>query len=261
MNSPKLVYDPEIALGLSEVWGIDFSQKMIDLAKEKLQKAGLNDHELALTFEQGSAFELAQQPREVLPIAVCLVNSIGVMQGVEGANALFKSMRRAVEAAKGIAIISCYQQEYIQSYGLGQYESTMDVSGQPVWMLPDTYAIEEFKQIPKQYKLAHSSDDTLAVDVFDSNNKLIKKDHILKRDPEKTRETLKTGDINTYSNYKSHWYSFAHLDELIKNHWGTEHSYHIKTQDLDIIRAEPAQLAILDFGGHLKSILHSWKVL
>ncbi|MFQ6678821.1 MAG: class I SAM-dependent methyltransferase, partial [Fidelibacterota bacterium] len=262
MNSPNLAYDPVIAQRLAEVWGIDFSQNMIDLAKDKLQKLGLENHnEMTLTFEQGSAFELKEQSDEILPVAICLVNSIGVMQGLEGANELFKSMRKAVEPANGIAIISCYQQEYIESYGLGQYESTMDVSGQPIWMLPDTYASSQFKQIPKQYKLAHNNDNKLIVDVFDLNDNLIKKDHVLIRDPDKTEQTIKTGDINTYSNYKSHWYSLKHIDEMINNYWDIQNSYHIKTRDLDIIRAEPAQMAILDFGDHLKNIFQRWKVL
>lgn len=256
MNSPKLAYDPAIEKGLTEVWGIDFSQNMIDIAKDKLQKVGLkNHHEMALTFEQGSAFELEEQSDEILPVAICLVNSIGVMQGFEGANELFKSMCRAVESANGIAIISCYQQEYIKSYGLGQYESTMDVSGQPIWMQPDTYASSQFKQIPKQYKLAHSNDNKLIVDVFDNQNNLIKKNHVLKRDTAKTEQTIKTGDINTYSKYKSHWYSFKHIDQLINNNWEIQDSYHIKTQNLDIIRAEPAQMSILDSGNHLDSFM------
>jgi SAM-dependent methyltransferase len=262
MNSPTLAFDPILAGYLGEVWGIDFSQNMIDLAKEKLEKYGLNNpQEMALTFEQGSAFKLQEQPDSILPVAVCLVNSIGVMQGLEGANALFKSMRRAVEAAKGIAIISCYQQEYISSYGLGQYESTMDVSGQPCWMEPDTYATSQFKQVPKRYKLAHNNDDKVLVDVFDSNGNLIKEDHFLYRNSKKTDQTIKTGDINTVSNYKSHWYSFNHIEQLINTHWGIENSFHIKTRDLDIIRAEPAQMAVLDYSGYLKNLFMQWQVL
>ena len=261
INSPKFAYDPAIAKSLTEVWGIDFSQNMIDLAKNKLQRVGLkNHHEIALTFEQGSAFELGEQPDNILPVAICLVNSIGVMQSSEGAKELFKSMRRAVESANGIAIVSCFQQEYLESFGLGQYESTMDVSGQPIWMQPETYASSQFKQVPKQYKLAHSKDSKLIVDVFDMHDNLIKKDHVLERDPDRTKQTIEIGDINTHSNYKSHWYSYDHIEELINNHWETQKSYHIKTQDLDIIRAEPAQMAILDIGDHLKDIFKLWKV-
>lgn len=261
-NSPKLAYDPILAKSLAEVWGIDFSSKMIDLAKEKLQNIGLENYrEIKLTLEQGSAFELKEQSDKILPVAVCLVNSIGVMQGAEGANELFKSLRRVVESAKGIAIISCYQQEYIKSYGLGQYESTLDVSGQPVWMEPDTYASAEFKQIPTQYKLAHSKDNKLTLDVFDLNDNLIKNDHILERNSAKTEQTIKTGDIRTYSKYESHWYSHDHIDEFIQDNWETNKSYHIKTQELDIVRAEPAQMAILDFGGYLKGLFELWELL
>ena len=212
------------------MWGVDFSHNMIDLAEEKLRDAGLNNqHGISLTLEQGSAFELKEQNDEILPFAVCLVNSIGVMQGLEGAEALFRSMRRAVESTNGIAMISCYQQEYISSYGLGQYESTLDVSGQPVWLTPDTYASPEYKQIPRQYKLAHSSDNKVIVDVFDRKNHLIRKGHVLNRLPDKTRQTLRTGDINTYSDYKSHWYSYDHIEKLIHEFWGAQNSYHIKT--------------------------------
>ncbi len=260
-GSPGFAYDPVLARSLTEVWGIDFSRKMIDLAEDKLEKMGLEANTgKKLTFSQGSAFELEEQPKDILPVAICLVNSIGVMQGVEGANELFKSMRRAVGPAHGIAIISCYQQEYIESYGLGQYESTMDVSGQPVWLQPDDYASSGFKQIPAEYKLAHSNEDKLAVDVFDMNDRLIRKDHVLARDPEITRQTIETGDINTHSEYKSHWYGYEHISELMDMHWGTGKSRHIRTQSLDILRAEPAQMAIFDPGDHLQDLFKAWKV-
>ncbi|MBN1350987.1 class I SAM-dependent methyltransferase [candidate division KSB1 bacterium] len=261
-NVPELAFDPLIAEKLREVWGIDFSANMIGLAKEKLETSGLNGNQtIALTFEQGSAFDLNEQSDKCMPLAISLVNSIGVMQGQAGAVELFKSMRRAVEAARGIAIISCYQQEYVQSYGLGQYESTLDVSGQPVWMIPDTYASSQYRQIPKSYKLAHSKDLTLVVDVFNSENQLVKKGHQLQREPGRTERVIRTGDIDTYSEYKSHWYSFRKIDDLINEYWGTENSFHFKTKYLDALRAEPAQLAILDYGQHLNQIFKSWKVL
>jgi SAM-dependent methyltransferase len=260
LNPPHLSFDPVLTGSLCEVWGIDFSQKMIDIAQEKLHQIGLSGHNLPLTFDQGSAFELKKQSKDILPVAICLVNSIGVMQGYEGAKALFQSMRRAVERANGIAIISCYQQEYIRSYGLGQYESTMDVSGQPLWMTPETYASEEFKQVPKYYKHAYSLDDSILVDVFDMNDKLIKMDYVLIRDPKTTKLTIQSGDINTYSDYKSHWYSFNQIDELIHDHWKGIYSYHIKTRHIDRIRAEPAQMAILDPGDHLKDLFKRWNI-
>ncbi len=260
-NNPKLAYDSHIARGLKEVWGIDFSQNMINLALEKLKQLELDQPKNSkLTFDQGSAFELKEESKEVLPVAVCLVNSIGVMQGAKGAMELFKSMRRAVEAANGIAIISNYQKEYVNSYALGQYESTMDVSGQPRWMVPDIYATEEYQQIPRSYKLAHSKDDTLTVDVYRNGCDLVKKGHILTRDPKLTEKVIETGDIDTYSDYQSHWYSYRQMDEWIENYWDASQSWHIKTKMLDALRAEAAQLSILDFGNHLKDLFIKWKV-
>jgi SAM-dependent methyltransferase len=83
---PSLTFDDLLADRLCEVWGIDFSQSMIDLARRKHHEAGFDDcTPVEFTFEQGSAFELEPEDMDVLPVAVCLVNSIGVMQGVEGA--------------------------------------------------------------------------------------------------------------------------------------------------------------------------------
>ena len=260
-SESSAAYDPVIADGLSEVWGIDFSQCMIDLAARKLEGLGLDSTAaISLTLEQGSAFELEPQPDTVLPVAICLVNSIGVMQGFAGAAALFASMRRTVEAAGGIAIVSCYQKEFVGGYALGQYESTMDVSGQPRWLVPDTYASARYKQVPRRYKLAHSADDTIVVDVFDAGGAAIQKGHVLKRDPGKTAETMKTGDILTYSDYRSHWYSFAEIDALIDEHWKDARTYHIATGTLDALRAEPAQLAVFDPGDRLKNLFALWNV-
>lgn len=251
---PSLAFDDLLAERLCEVWGIDFSQSMIDLAQRKHSDAGFEDHTpVKLTFEQGSAFELAPEDADVLPVAVCLVNSIGVMQGHVGAAELFMSMRRAVEDAGGIAIISAYQQEYVASYALGQYESTLDVSGQPRWMAPDTYASENYRQVSRAYKRAYSEDRALTVDVFDTEGSMVKKGHILTRDPEAVRYTIETGDIRTFTDYKSNWYSFNQFEEWIRKFWSGRR-YHIKTKELDAIRAEPAQMAILDYRDHLKDL-------
>ena len=261
MNRPELCYDPIIAKNLIEVWGIDFSEKMITLAKEKLQSYGLNkENSVSLTFLQGSAFELEEQSTESLPVAVSLVNSISVMQGPQGAIELFKSIRRAVEAAKGIAIISCYQQEYIESYGLGQYESTLDVSGIPWWLIPDTFASARYKHIPKHYKRAYSQYPTLMIDVFDLEGNLIQEDYVLKREPKRTSQVIESGHIRTHTNYESHWYSYKIMDDWMKAHWAGK-MYHIKTKELDSLRAEPAQMAILDCGNHLEDLFHHWELV
>lgn len=260
-SNQDFAYDPLLAQKLKEVWGIDFSNEMIRLAEDKLKNAGLGyQRSVRMNFEQGSAFKLKEEPDSILPVAICLVNSIGVMQGPEGAIELFKSMRRAVESAGGIAIISCYQQEYLESYGLGQYESTLDVSGQPWWMEPETYASEKYKQIAREYKLANSSNNNkLVVDVYDNQGFKIKDGHTLKRHPEKTALVLKTGQIKTFSNYESNWYSFDHLDNLTNEFWG-DNSYHFKTKQLDNLRAEPAQMAVFDGGNNLFELFKNWGI-
>lgn len=257
----ELLYDQLLAKNLVEVWGIDFSSSMINLAKESMVSVGLSGTKhLKMTFEEGSAFELAPESSDCVPILVCLVNSIGVMQGPSGAVALFKSMKRAVEEAGGIAIISCYQKEYLESYGLNQYESTMDVSGQPVWMVPDTYASNEYLKQPKGYKRAYSNEQGISVYVYDSNGDPIQSNFLLERHPGRTKEILETGHIQTHSCYESNWYSYEQIDEWIKTHWG-EKTYHIKTKRLDALRAEPAQLAILDCSGFLSGLFKHWEVL
>lgn len=251
---------PSIHDNLDEVWGLDFSANMIALAQRKIEDAGL--HGLAkprLSLEKGSAFELAPSDPGRLPVAICLVNSIGVMQGPEGAEALFASMRKAVEPAGGIAIISNYQREYLPAYGLGQYESTLDVSGQPAWMVPDTYASGEYLQIARAYKTAHSQDPTLVVDVYDQKGQLVKAGHVLERDPARTSETLETGSIRTCSDYQSHWYSFDQMENWRTKHW-PDHAFHFETRCLDGIRAEPAQMTVLDCGHHLDSLFCRWKL-
>jgi len=259
-NRPDLAYDEILDQALSEVWGIDFSEKMIALARKKMNTAGL-DRGLSIKtlFKQGSAFQLEPQPKEFLPVAVCLVNSISVMQGPKGAQELFKAMRRAVEAAGGIALISNYQSEYVESHALGQYESTMDVSGQPWWMVPDTYK-SGYKLFPKKYKRSYCRNPKLAVDVFNAKGERVEKDFILERDPEKTRETIRAGHIRTHTNYQSHWYSFDQMDEWAGTHWNGKNAYHFPTSALDKIRADAAQFTILDSGDWLKTLFQRWKL-
>jgi SAM-dependent methyltransferase len=255
-----LAYDPALTGGLREIWGIDFSARMIELAQHKIGTLGLDQlAPTSLAFEKGSAFQLPPQSQDVLPVAVCLVNSIGVMQGPGGARALFRSMKEAVEPAGGIAIISCYQREYLPHYGLGQYESTLDVSGQPAWMAPDTYAKDEFVQVSRQYKRAYDPDNTLFVDVYDPEGVLVKEGHVLKRDSGRTAHTIASGEIRTYGDYESHWYSFDQI-EAWKNELWSKNALHIHTRVLDGLRAEPAQMVVLDSNGSLDRLFKRWEL-
>lgn len=251
----RFSYNHLLAKNLVEIWGIDFSRQMIKIANRKLSEAGfLDNHSIKLSFKEGSAFDLEPEDTNVLPVAVCLVNSIGVMQGPEGAAKIFQSMKHAVENAGGIAIISAFQREYVETYGLGQYESTLDVSGQPRWIVPETYASENYIQVAKDYKLAYSKDSTLTVDVYDTEGNLVKEGHILRRDPKTVEKTIETGKIRTYSNYKSHWYSYLQFENWINKYWPGK-TYHIKTKLIDEIRAKPAQFAIFDPDNNLEGFL------
>lgn len=246
-------YAPIIAPGLKRVGGVDFSTEMLELARRKIACAGLEDIlDTRLYFEQGSAFELQPFPPMPMPVVVTLCNSIGVMQGPEGAQLLFQAMRRAVEDAGGIAIISAYCREAVADYALGNYESTMDASGQPVWLTPDTYASTEFIQQPKAYKRAGDRSDRILVDVYDLEGASIKKEHMLYRDPDAVAETIASGHIRTYHEYESRWYATEQFHDWITQWWPEKQSWHIAGRSLDALRGAPAQLAILDAGNHLR---------
>ena len=252
-------YKPLLAERLKEIWGIDFSEKMLQLARRKLAQAGLKPGP-QLTLRRGSAFDLKPESETILPVAICLVNSIGVMQGPAGARKLFEALRRVVESAGGIAIISCFQQEYVEKYALGQYESTLDVSGQPRWLKPETYASPRFVQKARKYKLAGDQNDQLLVDVFDLTGMLVNKGHKLKRDPKLVQQVIQTGDIRTFQDYHSQWYSYELMEEWMRTHWDKS-GVHFRTSELDSEKAEHGQFICYDPSGLLKSFLnHNYSI-
>jgi SAM-dependent methyltransferase len=238
-----------LASKIKQVHGIDFSQEMLRLADQKLRGHCLYEqNNLELTFEQGSAFDLQAEENNCFPVVVCLVNSIGVMQGPEGAKKLIESMKRAIDGTDGLAIISCFQKEFLPSFGLNQYESTLSAGGQPVWLTPATYASKEYVQVSREYKRAYDEKPDLPVDVYDTKGKLVKENHLLTRVPGKTSEVLDTGHIETYWGYESNWYSFEQLNEWIRKIW-KKNSFHIKTAEIDPQKAKPGQIAVYDTSG------------
>ena len=259
--NPSYAFEPALAVHIDSVGGIDFSASMLDLARAKLYESGLGcfvgDK---LRLKQGSAFDLQPMPTEPLPVVVSVCNSVGVMQGPEGAMELYKSVRRAVETAGGIGIISGYRQEAVGTFALGNYESTMDVCGQPRWLSPDTYASARYRQVPRRYKRAYDPDPRVVVDVFDPEGNLVQAGHVLIRDETRVRQTVETGHIRTHTDYESHWYPFSLVDEWINEHWPAGCSYHLAGVDIDVLRGEPAQLSILDPRGLLKPLLARWKL-
>jgi SAM-dependent methyltransferase len=249
------IYDEK----LKKIGGLDFSSSMIDLAREKLLQSGLKSEiGKRLFLEVGSAYDLSPMSPSPLPVLVNVCNSIGVMQGEEGSRMLFQAMKRAVDNAGGIAIVSCYRQKAIPGYALGNYESTMNVSGQPVWLEPQTYADEKFLKVPKYFKLANDSRDHISVDVYNESGKLIEENFDLKRNISQVELTKDTGRIRMHGNYSSNWYSFETIEQLIEKYWGLEKSYHFEGGDIDTLRGWPCQLAIYDPGKNLKELLKSW---
>jgi hypothetical protein len=136
----------------------------------------------------------------------------------------------------------------------------MDVCGQPRWLEPETYAGSEYVQVPRLYKRAHDPDPEIVVDVFAKNGELIERGHCLRRNPESVRETVRTGHIQTCSEYESRWYAWDRFEEWIGEYWAGLPSHHLAGRELDALRAEPAQLAVLDPQGLLESLIERWRL-
>lgn len=260
MLNNRFAFDPLLAVKLSSIDGIDFSANMLKIAEERIRVSGLSSLLGAKLFlRQGSAFDLQPLNSGSLPIAVSVCNSIGVMQGPSGAVSLFESMRRAVEDSGGIAIISAYRKEAVITHALGNYESTMDVSGQPYWLVPDTYASPEYIHVPYYFKRSYDPHPGIIVDVYDREGNRVEKGYVLQRDEKRVREVIETGRIRTSTDYESYWHGFEIFDEWIRTYWPSGRSYHIAGQILDAVRAKPVQLAILDITGKLKELLKNWR--
>lgn len=261
-SNPAFLFDTHLHQGLLSIGGIDFSQAMIRLAQEKMSDSGLEDlmKNRKLGFEVGSAFDLSPlNVPQALPICVALCNTIGVMQGPAGAARLFDAMKRMVAENNGIAIISAYRQEAVETFALGNYESTMDVCGQPRWLKPNTFAsLDKYIQRPIHYKRSRDPDQTVTVNVYTHEGQLVQKEYQLVRDVDSVKQVLKTGHIQTYTDYESHWYSFEQFEQWIAEHWSSGETHHLLGTRLDKLRAEPAQLAILDYSGLFKGFVERY---
>lgn len=252
MTPQQYAYDPALAEGLRWIGGMDFSEAMVQLGRRKLAAAGLETSAAGgLALWQASAFDLEAMVCDEVPVAVSVCNSVGVMQGPEGAQRLFKSMRRVVERSGGIAIISGYRRDAVASHALGNYESTMHVSGQPLWLTPETYAGPEYRQIPAAYKRAWDQDDSICVRVFDRDGGLVCPEHHLTRIPEQVRDTIATGHIRMHSGYESRWYATEQYQQWIAGCWPANTGRLVLGEQLDTLRAHPVQLAVLDLENRL----------
>lgn len=246
MRERGIPFDPLIATGIEGVDGVDFSQEMLDIAGKKLDNAEIPlGIQKKLRIRQGSAFDPAPDFVEGLPVAVSVCNTIGVMQGLEGAQKLFKSLRKEVEEAGGVAVISAYRRDAVSAFALGNYESTMNVSGQPYWLRPARFSTHEVIPVPLQIKRAFDSDPHIRV---------VEQDHVgrhlgecvLERDPTTVNEVIATGHIRTLWGYESYWYPVEQFAEWINTEWNGLAAWHIDGRQIDALRAWPAQLAVLD---------------
>jgi SAM-dependent methyltransferase len=254
-------YDPVFDLRLKRIGGLDFSEEMINIARKKLVLAGLESAlQDRLYLEVGSAFEMEPMKGPEIPLAVSVCNSIGVMQGPQGAQQLFVSMRKAVEEQGGIAIISCYRRKAIPTYALGNYESTMNVSGQPKWLEPKKYADPAFAKIPRRFKRAHDQSDTIKVNVFAQDGKRLETDFTMKRNPDAVEEMMETGHIQMHSEYESRWYATSQISQWIEKYWNSDDSHHVLGEDVDRLRAEPMQFAIYDPSHLLDDLMQRWNI-
>jgi SAM-dependent methyltransferase len=250
--------EPSLAAGISVVSGVDFSAQMLELARRNLVVEGLESLiGSRLLLEQGSAFGMKPLSRRPLPVAVALCNTVGVMQGPEGAAKLFGAMRHVVQSG-GIAMISAYRREAVAAFALNNYESTMDVSGQPRWLVPAEFACNGYTLVPKAYKRAHDCNSKVIVDVYDSEGHLVVTSLALERDPDAVEVALRTGRISTHTGYESNWYSFDQFDTWIAEHWMGETTYHVPGKTLDSLRGAPVQLAFVDPSGLLAGFFEQY---
>ncbi|MBP8130920.1 MAG: class I SAM-dependent methyltransferase [Candidatus Hydrogenedentes bacterium] len=244
-------FDPIIASGLLRIDGIDFSEEMLEIARQKLASAGLSVSPAGrLGLQRGSAFELEPMPGEGIPIAVAVCNTIGVMQGPEGAQRLFQAMRRSVEVRGGIAVISAYRKDAVASHALGNYESTMHVSGQPRWLKPWRFTTHQLTPFPLEIKRAYDSSPSMRVAARSQEGETFE-GCLLERDPVEVKKAISSGRIRTLWDYESYWYSLARIRRWIQEYWGGLPAWHVPGRTLDRLRAAPAQLAVLDVGRRL----------
>lgn len=261
-NNADFTEPPEFHSGrIAHIGGIDFSERMINLARSKLNEAGYGGlFPGRLSFDIGSAFDVPPYTGEHTPLAISVCNSIGVMQGPEGACKLFRAMGNYVRERKGIAMISCYCREAVADYALGNYESTMDVSGQPCWLKPRTFASAGYRLIPRYFKRAYDRSPAITVDVLDSSGSLVQSGFTLERDPQAVEKVIATGVIETYGDYRSRWYGTELIMSWMREFWHDGTLWHIPGARLDRLHGEPAQIALLDLSGSFDSLARTWNL-
>ncbi|MBW7864636.1 MAG: class I SAM-dependent methyltransferase [Candidatus Hydrogenedentes bacterium] len=247
----RIAFEPLMASGLAGVDGVDFSVEMLGLARRKLDAADFPPEvRRSLRLRHGSAFDPPPEFVKGLPVAVALCNTIGVMQGPEGARRLFEALRRAVEPEGGVVVISAYRLDAVAAYALSNYESTMNVSGQPCWLQPARFISQDAVPVPLEKKRAFDTGQCIRVAERGADGGLCR-ECVLERDPAAVAEAVATGHIRTHWDYESRWYSTERMAEWMGELWRGLPVWHVDGRRLDVLRAWPAQLAVLDAGDRL----------
>ena len=236
---------------LTSIHGIDISQRALEISGKKINELKSN-RDIKTSLEQRSVLDLEIEPDSSIPVFVNLNNAIGNLQGPDGAEQLFKRINELVKKTNGIAIISCFLREYIEQYALNQYESTMQVYGQPNWLESNSYTSRENTITSKETKVKGDSSTKITCDILGKDNEILEEDLTLQRSPSKTRAVVLTGNIKTHLGYSTMWYSDSIIEQWIKKYWSEFTTYHIFTRDLDQERAEFGQLAIIDGNNYLE---------
>jgi SAM-dependent methyltransferase len=245
-----LQYDEHFKNGMDRIIGIDFSENMIDLAKIKTHSAGLTqDLDSKLIFKQGYVHEFDMDVGDTIPIVACMINTIGIMQGVEGARKAIWAMERII-GKDGLGVISMYRKDKVEKYALCRYESVMESDGQPIWLIPIVHAEKDVIIKPKAYKTALHDTDTLPAMIFCSGGNAPIQTMIFRRDPNIVKETVETGVIRTHTGYYSKWYSREEMEDILSDIFGTSYKI-VDAEKFDYLRGEVGQIA---FVGNLNLI-------
>jgi SAM-dependent methyltransferase len=248
---PEGMFHAGWAQACVKMLGVDFSRSMLDLADERFLRSGLSHwiRSRRARLIHGSAFDLPETaPGQ--PWVICLLNSIGVMQGEKGARALLRSVRKAA-GNHGVGFISAYRAEAMATHGLGQYESTLEVAGIPEWLEGDLP--EGCRARIRSMIRAGQGEVRLPVDWLDSSGIKVGEGE-LRRNADRVKRVCETGEVVTRSGYRSRWYPWSQIAQMVREEWG-EAGWQMSPGGLDRLRGASLQWLWFDPTGWIRKSL------
>jgi len=250
-NHPEGTFHAGWAQACGELLGVDFSRSMLVLADKRFLRSGLSHwiQSRRARLIHGSAFHLPETAPGQSWV-ICLLNSIGVMQGEQGARALLRSVRQAA-GKNGIGFVSAYRAEAMATYGLGQYESTLEVAGIPEWLDGDLR--EGCRARSRQMIRTGQGGFRLVVDWLDSSGTKVGEGE-LRRNPVRVERVCETGEVVTRSGYRSRWYPWSQMAQMVWEEWG-EAGWQMSPGGLDRLRGSPLQWLWFDPTGWIRKSL------